>query len=122
MNKELRICYRIDKSAGSKKTFKCIKVKSGSYTLPRDKYKAMQEKHRRKIAAQLHCDKELVVPITLNEYLDRNSEEETEEILKEYVEDLYQEFNQVARFEGKITMKDVEDILQLNKESEANKR
>ena len=113
MNKELRICYRIDKSVGSK-TFKCIKVKSWSYTLPRDKYKAIQEKHRRKIAAQLHCDKELVVPITLNEYLDRNSEEE--EILKEYTEDLYQEFNQVARFEGKITMKDVKDILQLNNE------
>lgn len=41
------------------------------------------------------------------------SDEQKEEILKEYAEDLYQEFNQVARVEGKITMKDVEDILQI---------
>lgn len=37
-----------------------------------------------------------------------------EEILKEYAEDLYEEFNQVARCEGNITMKDVVDVLQLN--------
>ncbi|EDT74781.1 hypothetical protein [Clostridium butyricum] len=42
------------------------------------------------------------------------SEEVKEEILKEYAEDLYEEFSQIARCEGKITMKDVVDVLQLN--------
>lgn len=36
-----------------------------------------------------------------------------EEILKEYAEDLYEEFMQIDRFEGKITLKDVADILQI---------
>lgn len=58
--------------------------------------------------------------IKLAEYEDKEennevSDEIREEILKEYAEDLYEEFNQVAICEGKITMKDVADILQLNK-------
>lgn len=40
-----------------------------------------------------------------------------EEAMKDYAGDLYEEFNQVMRCEGKITMKDVIDILQLNEES-----
>lgn len=46
------------------------------------------------------------------------SEETKEKIMQEYAEDLYEEFNQVARFKRKITMKDVIDILQLNEESD----
>lgn len=41
-----------------------------------------------------------------------------EEILKEYAEDLYEEFMQIDRFEGKITLKDVADILQIESEVE----
>lgn len=41
----------------------------------------------------------------------------TEKLLKEYAEDLFEEFQQVERFEGKITMKDVVDILQIEVES-----
>ena len=36
-----------------------------------------------------------------------------EEILKEYAEELFEEFQQIERFEGKITIKDVADILQI---------
>ncbi|GEP65773.1 hypothetical protein CBE01nite_35410 [Clostridium beijerinckii] len=36
-----------------------------------------------------------------------------EEILKEYAEDLYEEFMQIDRFEKGITLKDVADILQI---------
>lgn len=40
-------------------------------------------------------------------------EEIKEEILKEYAEDIFEEFMQIDRFEGKITLKDVADILQI---------
>lgn len=46
------------------------------------------------------------------------SEEVTEKILKEYAEDLYEEFMQIDRFEGKITLKDVADILQIESKVE----
>lgn len=60
--------------------------------------------------------------IKLAEYEDKEennevSDETREEILKEYAEDLYEEFNQVAICEGKITMKDIIDILQLETDS-----
>lgn len=34
-------------------------------------------------------------------------------ILKEYAEDIFEEFMQIDRFEGKINLKDVADILQI---------
>lgn len=46
--------------------------------------------------------------------IDDVPEEITEQILKEYAEDLFEEFQQIERFEGKITLKDVTDILQIN--------
>lgn len=46
--------------------------------------------------------------------IDDVPEEITEQILKEYAEDLFEEFQQIERFEGKITLKDVMDILQIN--------
>lgn len=49
--------------------------------------------------------------------VDDISEEIVEQILKEYAEDLFEEFQQIERFEGKITMKDVVDILQIEVES-----
>lgn len=51
------------------------------------------------------------------EIIDKIPDEIKEEILKEYAEDLYEEFNQVAICEGKITMKDVADILQIETDS-----
>lgn len=36
-----------------------------------------------------------------------------EKLLKEYTENLMEEFQQIQRFEGKITMKDIADILQV---------
>lgn len=41
------------------------------------------------------------------------SEEIREKISKEYAEDLLEEFQQIERFEGKITLKDVIDVLQI---------
>jgi len=46
--------------------------------------------------------------------IDDVTEEIKEQILKEYAEDLFEEFQQVERFEGKIILKDVADILQIN--------
>lgn len=43
-------------------------------------------------------------------------EEIKEQILNDYAEDLYAEFAQVSRFEGKITLKDIEDILQIGED------
>ncbi|WP_158678734.1 hypothetical protein [Clostridium cagae] len=43
-------------------------------------------------------------------------EEIMEQILKEYAEDLFEEFQQIERIEGKITLKDVMDILQINQQ------
>ncbi|WP_252214449.1 hypothetical protein [Clostridium sp. VAP41] len=46
--------------------------------------------------------------------IDDVTEEIMEQILKEYAEDLFEEFQQIERIEGKITLKDVADILQIN--------
>jgi len=41
-------------------------------------------------------------------------EEIVEQILEEYAEDVFEEFQQIQRFEGKITLQDIADILQIN--------
>lgn len=46
--------------------------------------------------------------------IDDVPEEIKEQILKEYAEDIFEEFQQIERFEGRITLKDVVDILQIN--------
>lgn len=45
-----------------------------------------------------------------------------EEILKEYAEDIYEEFMQIDRFEKGITLKDVADILQIESGEEQWKK
>lgn len=56
----------------------------------------------------------LVYKIILNKVTtDDIPEDLKEKLLKEYAEDLFEEFQQIERFEGKITMKDIADILQV---------
>lgn len=45
-------------------------------------------------------------------------ETEKESLLRDYAEDCYEEFLQIFRFEGKVTLKDVRDIFQLESSPE----
>ena len=78
---------------------------------------SISHEHGPHIGSKAFCDEYMGKEVVDTEEI---SEEVKEAIMKEYAEDLYEEFNQVARCEGKITMKDVVDLLQLN-ESEVEK-
>ena len=85
MVKNLRFCFRIDKSVGlaqdengnNVEAYACITSKGvDSYTIPKEKYEKAKDAARRMIRDSLNCDIELVTPITLNEYLDNTEEDE----------------------------------------------
>lgn len=87
MSKQLRFCFRIDKSVGLAEdefgnpgeAFVCAKVKDVKrYEVPRKQYVKLQESFRKMLAAQIGCDINLLTPITLNEYLDETEEDEDE--------------------------------------------
>lgn len=84
-NKNLRFCFRIDKSIGlaqdedgnNVEAYVCIKSKNvSSYELPSKIYKDIQDVDRAVIQKALNCDINLITPITLNEYLDNTEEED----------------------------------------------
>lgn len=84
MIKNLRLCYRIDKSLGLSvdddgnyyDAFVCVKAKNvKSYTIDSEEYKDLQERFRVMVANQLKCELRLLTPITLNEYLDNTEED-----------------------------------------------
>lgn len=77
MSKNLRFCFKVDKSVGlAEEAFICIKVSNAkSYQVPSEEYKDMQDGLRRITAYQMQCDSELLTPITLNEYLDNTEED-----------------------------------------------
>jgi hypothetical protein len=59
----------------------------------------------------------LVKDLILNNVNTDNIPEEIKEKLsEEYAEDIFEEFQQIQRFEGKITLKDVADILQIGED------
>ena len=80
MSKNLRFCFKVDKSVGMVEdekgnpgeAFVCVKA---SYQVPSEEHKDMQERYRRITAYQIQCDPELLTPITLNEYLDNTEED-----------------------------------------------
>ena len=83
--KRLRFCFRIDAKVGMAKdedgnkceAFACCKAEGvESYTVPKENYQNVQEGYRKVLASKLKCDVELIIPITLNEYLDKTEEEE----------------------------------------------
>ena len=85
MSKQLRFCFRIDKSVGiaedengnKAEAFVCAKAKDVKrYEVPRKQYVKLQEGFRKMLAAQIGCDISLLTPITLNEYLDNTEEDE----------------------------------------------
>lgn len=87
MSKNLRLCFKIDKSVGmaedeegnKAEAFVQAKAKNVKrYEIPREQYTKLQEGFRKMLAAQIGCDISLLTPITLNEYLDETEEDEDE--------------------------------------------
>ena len=85
MSKNLRFCFRVDKSVGlaedefgnPAECYVCLKAKNvETYTVERELYKTMQEGFRKMAADQLKCDEKLLTPVTLNEYLDETGSED----------------------------------------------
>lgn len=82
---KIRLCYRIEKSAGCgqdkysnpTEVYSCVKVHCTTYNMPKNKYKKYVREGRRIIAAKFKIDEKLIVPITLNEYLDQKDEEQS---------------------------------------------
>ena len=84
MSKSLRFCFKVDKSVGLAEdekdnpgeAFVCLKAKNVKrYQVPSEDYKTMQEGFRKMAAASVQCDISLIIPITLNEYLDNTEED-----------------------------------------------
>ena len=85
MNKNLRFCFRVDKSVGLAEDefgnqsdfYICLKAKKEkTYTVKRKEYKTLQESFRNIAASELKCDVSKLIPITLNEYLDETGSED----------------------------------------------
>lgn len=85
MSKNLRFCFRVDKSVGLAEDefgnpsdcYICLKAKNvRTYEVERKKYKTLQETFRKMAAEQLQCNESLLTPITLNEYLDETGSED----------------------------------------------
>ena len=74
----LRFCYKIDKKVHMAKdedgnpteAYSCVTVKTHTYCLPKEQYKTLNEQFRSIISITSDISKALIVPITLNEYLD----------------------------------------------------
>ena len=85
MIKNLRFCFRVDKSVGLAEdefgnpgeAYICLKTKNvKTYEVERNTYKMMQDGFRKMAAEQLQCDESLLTPVTLNEYLDETGSED----------------------------------------------
>ena len=82
MVKNIRFCFRVDKKAGfiesgEGDSFVCLILKNvKSYEIPAEQYEKHKKEMREIIAGQLKCDIELLIPITLNEYLDNTEVED----------------------------------------------
>ena len=78
----IRLCYRIEKEAGwgedeqgnPTEVYSCVKLRCKTYNIPREQYKELVEAERKVIARSFKVDESLVIPITLNEYLDNTEE------------------------------------------------
>lgn len=81
---KIRLCYRIEKEAGwgedengnPTEVYSCVKMNCKTYNIKKEEYKELIELGKKLTAGQFHIEEELVVPITLNEYLDNTEEDE----------------------------------------------
>lgn len=80
---KIRLCYRIEKEAGwgededgnPTEVYSCVKFDTNTYNVPKKKYKDIVEAFRKITASQTNIDEKYIIPITLNEYLDKTEEE-----------------------------------------------
>lgn len=76
MIKNLRLCFKIDKSVrvnldNSKDSYICYMARNvDKYNYPAKEYNDLVEAVREKLAEQIKCSIDLITPVTLNEYLD----------------------------------------------------
>lgn len=83
---KVRLCYRIEKDAwlgedaqgNPTEVYSCVKMNCTTYNIPKEEYKELVTMGRVLTAINFSVDKNLVTPVTLNEYLD-NTEEDWEE-------------------------------------------
>lgn len=81
---QIRLCYRIEKEAGwgedergnPTQVYSCMKINCTTYNVPKNQYKELVKAGRRITAEQFNIDEKLIIPITLNEYLDNVEEGE----------------------------------------------
>lgn len=81
---KIRLCYRIEKESGlgedefgnPTEVYSCVKLNCRTYNVPKKQYKELVEAGRRITASQFKIDENLIIPITLNEYLDNTEEED----------------------------------------------
>lgn len=85
MKKNLRMCFRTDKSLGitedefgnPDEAYICVKAKNvKSYVIDSESYKQLQEGFKKVVASQLGCDIKMITSVTLNEYLDNTEDDE----------------------------------------------
>lgn len=80
---KVRLCYRVEKEAGYGKdeygnpteVFSCLKLDYETYNIPKEEYKILVEFGKILTAENFNIDKNLITPITLNEYLDNTGGE-----------------------------------------------
>lgn len=79
----IRLCYRIEKEAAwgedeygnPTEVYSCVKIDSKTYNVPKNEYRELIEVTKKLVAATFKVDEELIIPITLNEYLDNVGDE-----------------------------------------------
>ena len=75
---KIRLCYRVEKEAGwgedeygnPTEVYSCVKVNCTTYNVPKKQYEELVESGRRILATKFKINENLIIPITLNEYLD----------------------------------------------------
>lgn len=80
---KIRLCYRVDKEACKaedeygkpKEVYSCIKLEFKNYDVCGEEYEELVVAGKKLTAASFNVDEKLVIPITLNEYLDNTEEE-----------------------------------------------
>jgi hypothetical protein len=85
---KIRLCYRVEKEAGwgedeygnPTEVYSCVTLDWKTYNVPKEEYKELVKVGKELTAKSFDINKELITPVTLNEYLDNT--EKIEECLK----------------------------------------
>lgn len=81
---KIRLCYRVSEDVGlaqdelgnNTEAFTCVKIDVKQDPMPSQEYKDLQDGFRKIVANELECDEKLVVPVTLNEYLNNTQDDD----------------------------------------------